>query len=73
VGTARHDDEVELTLTTRDLALVGAFVDGHPAGSISVEDGETTLSIQLINGNRQLELKGFDAGGVLAAAWKEKL
>jgi len=45
VGTVRHDHEVELTLTTRNLTPVDAYVDGHPACSIPVEDGETSLSI----------------------------
>ena len=68
----RQADSTPMIVTTKNIAQLDVYVDGHPRTSVSIQDGETPISISTPDsGSCQIEVQGFDANGRLVAGRRE--
>lgn len=68
----RDDGSVKITVKTKNIERLDVWVGGRPQTSLDVEDGKTTLSAPVNRRGKQIELRGF-AGGELVAVKRFEL
>jgi hypothetical protein len=68
VDVTPHDGGTAFTVTTANLTSVDIYVNGRPAGTTPVVDGENSITIPIAEPKQvTARLEGFD-GDTLAAA-----